>query len=152
MILNRFAFILSVFGAVVAAYMWSMHSHPQDIPCGLHSNECLQVALSPYSRFPEGSGPPVAMWGLFGYLMLIGLTFLRTAVDDPKRNRQLLGLALLTATVGMVASLRLTYLEIYVIRAICKWCMTSQGIMAGVFILLLTDWLRPLIGGAPKKL
>ena len=78
MILNRFAFILSVFGAVVAAYMWSMHSHPQDIPCGLHSNECLQVALSPYSRFPEGDGYPVAMWGYDATAVALGHHLART--------------------------------------------------------------------------
>lgn len=153
MILNRFAFILSVFGIVVAAYMWSMHSHPQDIPCGIHmtaESDCTSVALSKYSRFPVGDGPPVAMWGTFGYLGLAVLAFLRTALDDPKRNRQVLTMALLLSTGAMGFALWLTYIEVAVLHKICKWCMTSQGIIAGIFILNLTDWLRPLIGKTEK--
>ena len=154
MVLNRFAFILSIFGLVVAAYMWNMHSHPQDIACGIHMTEvspCTQVALSKYSRFPVGYGPPVAMWGTFGYLGLAGLAFLRTLFEDAKRSRQLLTLGLVLATGALGFALWLTYIELYVLHLICKWCMTSQGIIAGIFLLHLTDWLRPLIGGMPKK-
>ena len=151
MILNRLAFILSIFGLVVAAYLWSMHSHPQDIPCGLHSRGCLDVALSKYSRFPVGTGYPVAAYGTVAYLGLAVLAFLRTMTEDAKHSRRLLTLGLLLAMGGLVSSLWLTYLELYVIDAICKWCMTSQGIIAGIFLLHLTDWLRPLIGGMPKK-
>ncbi len=155
MILNRFTFILSVFGMVVAAYMWSMHSHPQDIPCGLHMtahSDCTDVALSKYSRFPIGDGPPVAMLGTFGYLGLAALAFLRTGTDDLKRSRQILGMALLLSMGALSFALWLTYIEVAVLHKICKWCMTSQGIIAGIFILNLTEWLRPLIAGAPKKL
>jgi vitamin-K-epoxide reductase (warfarin-sensitive) len=153
MVLNRFAFILSVFGIVVAAYMWSMHSHPQDIPCGIHmtaESECTSVALSKYSRFPVGDGPPVAMWGTFGYLALAGLAFLRTTTESAVRSRQLLSMALLLATGALGFALWLTYIELNVLQKICKWCMTSQGIIAGIFILNLTDWLRPLIGKTTK--
>jgi uncharacterized membrane protein len=155
MVLNRVAFILSVLGIVIAGYMWSMHSHPQDIPCSLHmtaQNDCRDVALSPYSRFPIGSGPPVAMWGTFGYIALTVLAFLRTTTESVKRDRQLLTLCLGLATVALGFSLWLTYIELNVIHKICKWCMTSQGNIAGIFLLHLTDWLRPLVSGRPGKL
>ena len=154
MVLNRVVFILSIFGLVVAAYMWSMHSHPLDIPCGeTHGapSPCAGVALSKYSRFPVGDGPPVAMWGTFGYLALAALSFLRTGTDDLKRSRQILGASLALALGALGFSLWLTYIEVNILRQICKWCMTSQGIIAGIFLLLLTDWLRPLVGGTAKK-
>jgi uncharacterized membrane protein len=154
MVLNRVAFILSIFGLVVAAYMWNMHSHPLDIPCGIHTtaeSPCASVALSKYSRFPVGDGPPVAMWGTFGYIALAGLAFLRTMIEDTKRSRQILLLGVLLSFVAVVFSLWLTYIELNVLHKICKWCMTSQGIIAGIFILHLTDWLRPLATGTKTK-
>lgn len=155
MVLNRVAFILAIFGAVIAAYMWNMHSHPLDIPCGStppgQESGCASVALSKYSRFPVGDGPPVAMWGTFGYIGLAALAFIRTMVDDPRKSRQILGLSLLGATGALGFSLWLTYIELNVLHKICKYCMTSQGVIAGIFILQLTDWLRPLVGGTKTK-
>lgn len=150
MILNRGVFIFSIVGMLISAYMWSMHSHPLDIPCGEHQgtvSDCGSVALSKYSRFPVGDGPPVAMWGVFGYLGLTVLSFLRTISD----SRKILTAALLLATGALGFSLWLTYIELNVLHKICKYCMTSQGIIAGIFLLLLTDWLKPLITGASKK-
>jgi uncharacterized membrane protein len=37
---------------------------------------------------------------------------------------------------GVLFSLYLTYLELYIIRAVCAWCLTSAVIMA--LLLLLT--------------
>jgi uncharacterized membrane protein len=148
MILNRLVFILSVAGLVVAAFLWSMHSHPQDIPCSLHvtpENDCASVARSIYSRFPFGSGPPVAAWGTFGYLALATFAFLRTTTEDLKRQRFYLGLSVLCVTVGLAAALGLTYAELFIIHKICKWCMASQGIIAAIFLLNLTEWLQPTL-------
>jgi uncharacterized membrane protein len=140
MILNRISFILSVFGLMVAAYLWNTHSHPQDIPCGLTHGGCVDVANSPYSRFPIGSGPPVAAYGTFGYLLLIILSVLRTTPQTHASDRKLLGLSLGVALFGMAASVYLTLMEAFKIHAYCQWCLISQGIMAGVFILRLTEW------------
>lgn len=108
-------------------------------------NDCRDVAKSIYSRFPFGSGPPVAAWGTFGYLALGTLAFLRTTTEDLKRQRLYLALSLLCVTVGLSAALGLTYAELFIIHKICKWCMASQGIIAGIFLLNLIEWLRPTL-------
>lgn len=139
---NRAIFVLSFVGVFVAAFLWKMHATPQDIPCG-PSHGCADVANSPYSRFPFGSGPPVAAYGTIGYAALTVLAFLRTLLGDTgARDRTILLLILAGATLGAVASLGLTYLELFVIHAICKWCVASQTIILIVFGIATREWLQ----------
>ena len=140
-LLNRLIFVFSLIGVIVAGYLWFMHAHPQDIPCG-GSGGCEQVANSPYSRFPPGVGPPVAAYGTLGYLALTVLSFLRTLPGTAERDRRLLALLLATATFGLAASLWLTYVEIFWIKAICRWCVGSQLIMLLLFGTALMDWIQ----------
>ena len=132
-LLNRVVWVFSLLGILVAGYLWFMHAHPSDIPCG-PSHGCETVANSRYSQFPFGVGPPVAAYGTLGYLALTVLAFLRTLPGTASRDRVLLLLVALGAGLGTLASLGLTYLEIAVIHAICKWCLGSQIIIAIVFV------------------
>jgi uncharacterized membrane protein len=140
-LLNRLIFVFSLTGLLIAGYMWYMHAYPADIPCG-GSGGCEQVATSRYSRFPPGSGPPVAAFGTLGYLGLTVLSFLRTLPGTAERDRRLLALILLGAAFGLAASLWLTYVEIFWIKAICKWCMASQFVMLLLFGTVLTEWIQ----------
>lgn len=147
-IFNRGVFVFSLLGAIIAGYLWYMHGHAADIPCG-PSHGCETVALSPYSRFPFHTGPPVAAWGTFGYLGLAVLAFLRTASDSPKRDSVLLNLIVFGATLGTAASLYFTSLEFGPIHAFCRWCIGSQIIMLIIFFLSWADRLmaRPRLKG-----
>ena len=145
-VLNRVIWVFSLLGIVVAGYLWFMHAHPADIPCG-PSHGCETVANSRYSRFPFGSGPPVAAWGTLAYIGLTVMAFLRTMPGSLGRDRVLLGLITLGAGIGTFASLYLTYLEIAVIHALCKWCLGSQIIIAVVFVCACADlWRRKAKG------
>ena len=147
-LLNRIVWVFSLLGVLVAGYLWFMHAHPADIPCG-PSHGCETVANSKYSQFPFGSGPPVAAWGTLGYLVFTVLAFMRTLPGSVSRDRLLLGLIVLGAGLGTAASLGLTYLEIAVIHAICKWCLGSQIIIAVVFVC--AAWETVLRTGRVKK-
>lgn len=137
---NRAVFVFSLMGMMVAGYLWQLHSHPMDIPCG-GSHGCERVANSPYSRFPIGSGPPVALYGTLGYLALTALAFLRTLPGMAAKDGLLLRVMALCAGLGTVASLYLTAMELFVIHAICRWCIASQVIMLLVAVLVALDWL-----------
>ncbi|GAB4457638.1 MAG: hypothetical protein OHK0029_17780 [Armatimonadaceae bacterium] len=138
-LLNRVVFIFSVLGLVIAGYLWNMHSHPQDIPCG-GSHGCADVANSPYSRFPVGWGPPVAMYGTLGYLALAALSILRTLPSMLGRDRLLLGLSIFAAGFGTLFSLYLTYAEAFLIKNWCKWCVGSQFIILIILVLTVVQW------------
>ena len=137
---NRGIFIFSLVGMIVAALLWKWHLNPVDIPCGA-SHGCQDVAISPYSRLPIGSGPPIAMYGTIGYFGLAVLSFLRT-LELARSKDYLLRLALLAGgIIGLFMSLRLTYLEFFVIHAVCKWCIGSQILMIVVFAFIMLDLL-----------
>ena len=139
--LNRAVFLCSLVGLLVAGYLWQMHSHPSDIPCG-GSGGCETVANSIYSRFPSAVGPPVAALGTLGYIGLIALSFARTLPALAKQNRALLLLVIAGAAGGSLFSLYLTWLEVYKIGAICKWCLASQTIIILVCGLAITEWVQ----------
>jgi len=80
-------------------------------------------------------GVPVALLGLAGYLAIAASLALR---GDLGRA----GTALL-AIVGFGFSAYLTYLELFVIDAICQWCVASAVLMTGLVVVAVARLLRP---------
>ena len=148
---NRAVFLLSVIGMAVAGFLWHLHATHGDIPCGV-SRGCEIVAESAYAHFPDGTGPWVAAWGTFGYLGFAMIAFLRTMALPPARDRMLLGILALGAVAGTLFSLRLTYLELYVIHAVCKWCISSQIIIALIATIAVAEWFGSRFRGVGMKL
>ena len=69
-------------------------------------------------------GVPVAFIGLAGYLVLLGLA-LAALETEGSAQRRLLGLGFVLALGGVGFSAYLTYIELYVLEAICVWCVIS---------------------------
>lgn len=103
-------------GLAVAAYLTLVHYRSELLVCAVGG--CETVQKSPYA---ELLGIPVALLGLGMSIVLAGLTGLRRL--QPAREDQttlaIFGLAL----AGTVFTLYLTYLELFVIHAICQWCV-----------------------------
>jgi uncharacterized membrane protein len=79
------------------------------------------------SRYAEILGVPVAALGLGEYAGLLLSALLRG------EGGALLGLFVTLASV--LFSAYLTYLELFVIYAICQWCVASAALMTAAFIL-----------------
>jgi uncharacterized membrane protein len=103
--------------------------------------DCNTVQSSTYSRLFNVL--PIGVFGLGGYVLILATWWL-------KRNRNnsistLAGLILFVLTLaGTLFSLYLTYLEPFVIRAVCAWCLSSALIMTALFLLSLPQGLRAL--------
>ncbi len=82
----------------------------------------------------------MAAYGTVGYLCLVVLSFLRTLPQMQSKDKLLLGLSVLLAAFGTLASLSLTYAEAFVIHAWCQWCVGSQIIMLFLLALTLIEW------------
>ena len=108
---------LSALGAAVAGYLVYVHYAGLSPMC-VAGGGCEVVQSSKYAT---PLGVPVALLGLAGYL-LIGASAL-TRHDAARLG----GLCLAVAGFGF--SLYLTYLELFVIHAICQWCVASAIIM-----------------------
>lgn len=123
--LHRAVVVLAFVGLFVAGYLTLSHTLGKQIPCG-PSGGCNVVAQHPTSRWLR---IPVAVYGLAGYLTVLGLALLRAF----KGSKNLL-LAFGITAVGMAASLFLQYQSLFIIRALCEWCMASAGIMTVLFL------------------
>lgn len=74
------------------------------------------------------------MLGIVGYVSLLFCALLR---GDGARMTGF-GLAL----IGLGYSVYLTYLELFVIDAICQWCLTSAVVMTALFAINATRMVR----------
>jgi uncharacterized membrane protein len=106
--------VLAVVGLLMSAYLTWIHLRGVAPICLAGGGGCETVQAS---RYAETMGIPVAALGLAGYAGLLLSALLRGEVGA------LLGL--FVALVSVLFSAYLTWLEIFVIDAICQWCVTS---------------------------
>lgn len=102
-------------GALIAGYLSVARALGEAAVCG-PSHGCETVASSEYSVV---LGVPVAYLGVASSLLLIALAATWWRRADCRALLAAYGLMLL-ATLGVAS---LTYLELFVIEAICPWCV-----------------------------
>jgi uncharacterized membrane protein len=138
--------LLALVGLFVALYLW-LHAlgFGGAIRCGT-SGGCETVQTSQWAVF---LGMPVAFYGVVGYLavLVVALAALRPAAL-PQRGWNTLLAAL--ASVGFLFTLYLTYLELFVIHAICRWCVGSAVIITLIWIVSVIA-LRPSDGLSARR-
>jgi uncharacterized membrane protein len=96
---------------------------------------CNIVAQSPYSHL---FGIPIAVYGILFYAIVFVLAALELVVFDRLLRRVLQGLAV----AGIVCSLYFTFLQVFVIGALCIYCIGSAVI--AVLILISASVIEPL--------
>ncbi len=112
--------LLSLLGMGIAGYLSWRHAVGGPIACG-GSGGCDIVNASRYAFF---LGVPVAYLGLGMYAALLGLAGAQVLLRQPPA--WLPQAILVLAAAGAAFSLYLTAMELFVIRAICRWCVASQ--------------------------
>lgn len=126
--------VLALFGLLVAAYM-TLYKFGLlgTLACGAGS--CEQVQASRWAMF---WGIPVALIGMLGYAVIIGIALLGL---QPRwfNSRRLSNALFVLATAGFVYSLYLTYLEKFVIHAWCLYCIASAVIATLIWIFSLAE-------------
>ena len=126
--------LLVLAGIGVASYLSYAYLLNQSIVCG-ESQGCDLVAQSSYSRM---FGIPIAVFGLLAYIVLLMLLLVRGRVREGLEAYVPLGMFGISLS-GLLFSAYLTYLESYVILAVCKWCVASALIMAALFVLTVLE-------------
>jgi len=116
--------VLCAFGIVVAGYLVTKRFTGGSLACTRWA-QCDVVNNSVYSQI---YGVPICVIGLAGYLLLFALAFAAMWTEG-RMQRQLLLLSFVLSLVGVAFSAYLTYLEIYVIEALCAWCVASAVII-----------------------
>jgi uncharacterized membrane protein len=104
-----------------------------ELQCAVGSCETVNT-----SRWATFLGLPVAAWGLGFYVSTLALVFV--GIQERYADSRAISLALVAMTGwGVLFSGWLTYLELFVIDAICMWCVISAGIVAIMFVVSLAD-------------
>ncbi len=133
MIRRQAIVLLALVGLLVATYLWLYKIGViGELQCGTGGCEVVQT-----SRYAELFGVPVAFYGVVGYavLFVLGLVGLRPARAGDRRIAALLAAL---ATSGFAFTLYLTSRELFVIHAVCRWCVTSAAIMTAIWVLAIT--------------
>jgi uncharacterized membrane protein len=115
--------VLAGLGLLISGYLTWVHYAGLTPVCVGGSGGCETVQTSSYATI---LGVPVAVFGLVGYSGLLFSASLRGEVG--------LYLAFLVALVGTLFSAYLTYLEVFVIHAVCEWCVASATVMVAALL------------------
>jgi uncharacterized membrane protein len=127
--------VLAAVGLMISAYLTWTHFLGVPPVCISGSGGCETVQSSRYATI---LGVPVATLGIAAYAGLLLSAAMRGEVG--------VYLGLLISLVGSLFSAYLTYLEVFVIHAVCQWCLASAAIMVGALICTAVR-ARPLIRG-----
>jgi uncharacterized membrane protein len=134
MIYRMSAAVLSLLGLFLSAYLYLYKiGRIGSLACG--AGGCETVQQSPWSRL---AGLEVSLIGVAGYagLLLVSLVALQ---PRPSSRRWPTTLLLLLSGLGVAFTAYLTYLELFVIHAICRWCVGSAVIIFALLVVALLD-------------
>ena len=116
--------VLAAGGVLISTYLTWTHLSGAAPVCVGGSGGCETVQTSRYS---EIVGVPVAALGLFAYAAMLVCAFLR--------GERVAIFGAFVALVGALFSAYLTYLEFFVLRAICQWCLASAAVVTAYLVL-----------------
>lgn len=121
--------ILAFSGVADSAYLAQSKANGTPLVCGVTGLlDCNAVVASPYSSF---LGIPVAQYGVLFYGIMFALAALELVIFAELLRRVLMWIALL----GAAASLGLALVQVFVIGALCIYCLASTAIALSIFVL-----------------
>lgn len=127
--LTRLIGLLCLIGLGVAGYLTYIHYAGIEPVCT--TGGCEKVQASDYA---ELAGIPVALLGLIGYIGIGSSLLIRGDLGRAATAA--------LAIIGFGFSAYLTYLELFVIDAICQWCVASAVLMTALAVAAVTRMLR----------
>ena len=133
--------LLTLIGLGVALYLAYVETQSASAVCG-PVGDCNAVQSSPYARL--FGILPVGVLGALGYFAMLGVWIWNRLRRDWLAQNAPLALFAMTFF-GTLISLYLTYLEPFVIKAVCIWCLTSAVIITLLLLISLTPALNIFI-------
>ena len=132
--IRRLVALLALAGIFLATYLTLYKlGYIGTLSCSVGSCETVQT-----SRWATFLGLPVAAWGVGFYVLVFALATMWSVGSFA--GSPALGWALLLVTGwGVIFSGWLTYLELFVINAICQWCVVSAILAAVLFVLVVVE-------------
>ncbi|HXC69673.1 MAG TPA: vitamin K epoxide reductase family protein [Pyrinomonadaceae bacterium] len=120
--------LLSLLGLADAIYLTVEHVTGQSVKCTIISG-CSEVLSSPYAVV---AGVPLAMIGAAAYFAVFALATLAAF------GYRIAATLLMPLVVAMfLVSLWLIYLQAFVIREFCQYCLFSAAVTVGLLVVVL---------------
>ena len=120
--------VVALLGFIDAVYLTTKY-YSGNINCSVISG-CQEVLSSQYSAIV---GIPLALLGALYYLFVMIAAMLY--IDS--QNKWALKIIFIFPTIGFIFSIWLTYLQAYVIKAFCQYCILSALTSTLLFIMSL---------------
>lgn len=126
--------LLAVVGIGIALYLTLYKVGVIGIlSCSVGSCETVNT-----SRWSTLMGIPIATWGLGAYALLLVLAMVGSS-EAREASVPIARMIFALAAWSVLFSAWLTYLEIFVIRAICIWCLSSAALWVVIFAVSVAD-------------
>ena len=122
--------ITALIGLVDSLYLVWIKIANDKVYCLPGLGDCWTVNTSPYSQV---FGIPVAVFGVIGFLLILLVALFGNRSNFVHNNQATLLFGFTLA--GFLYSVYLTYLELFVINAICPFCVLSALAMTVLFVL-----------------
>jgi uncharacterized membrane protein len=127
--------LIALIGVFVSLYLTLYKlGYIGTLVCGTGGCETVQL-----SRWGNFLGLPVAVWGAGYYLLVLLLSLVGTHERFESSRGLSIGMLLVTSW-GVLFTAWLTYLELFRIHAICRWCVGSAVMVLALFVLAVWDW------------
>jgi len=120
-------FILSFLGFLNALYLTFGYFYGSNLVCFLANNGCQKVLEGNYSQF---LGLPIPLLGSIFFLTLLFFIFYFI------RFQKLIDLLKSLIIIGFIFSVYLLYLQAFVVKSWCIFCLFSAFICFSIFILM----------------
>lgn len=128
--------LLAVPGLLIAFFLLLYHNGNLVAVCSPSGWDDCGVVSGPDAPYSAIGPIPVALIGLVGYVVIFLLTWLPawvTLIED-----YLPELLIGTISLALIFTVGLTLLEIFVIHAVCRFCLISAAIIVAMFILAIS--------------
>ena len=126
--------LLALLGLLIAIYL-TLYKTGVIAELACTSGSCETVQMSRWATF---LGLPVAAWGIVFYVALLGVAL--SGLQGSLADSRAVSVVLVAVTGwGVLFSAWLTYLELFVIHAICQWCVVSAILVTIAFLIAWLD-------------
>ena len=128
-ILTRIMAIVALIGVADTVYLTTNYYFGNEIQC-LITKGCEVVLTSQYSKI---FSIPLMLLGLIFY---VGIFILVNTLDIYQDSRYVLKALVVGVTIGFAASLVFLYIQLFILKALCFYCLISLVSSTTLFILV----------------
>ncbi len=136
--------LLGVVGIGISGYLTWAHYDDSVLVCAIGGCETVQA-----SRYSTIGPVPIALLGMAMFAALSGLAGLRLLRTPPLGHETLTLVAWGMLLAGILYYLYLTYVELFVLHAICQWCVITSLVALAMLVIESLNLYQSVMGGDP---